>query len=66
MAVFGLPGGAEWAVIALVLGWLFAGEELNARILIASAVTVVAVALIVGGKFGARAKRTVTTPEPEK
>lgn len=37
-------------VIALFLGWVFAGEELNARILVASLLTVVAVAMIVGGK----------------
>jgi drug/metabolite transporter (DMT)-like permease len=43
-------------VIALTLGWMFAGEELNARILIASLMTVIAVALIVGGKVGGKGK----------
>lgn len=38
-------------IIALFLGWVFAGEELNARILVASVLTVAAVAMIVGGKY---------------
>ena len=37
-------------VIALLLGLLLAGEELNARIIIASIITVAAVALIIGGR----------------
>ena len=36
-------------VIAVVLGWLVAGEPMDARILLATAITVAAVALITGG-----------------
>jgi drug/metabolite transporter (DMT)-like permease len=53
-------------LIALMLGWMFAGEALNARILIASLLTVVAVALIVGGKYWqGKAKPPSTSPELE-
>ena len=53
-------------LIALVLGWLFAGEELSARVLVASVLTVVAVALIVGGKYrGTQKKLPPTSPEIE-
>ena len=44
-------------IIALMLGWMFAGEELNARILVASLLTVVAVALIMGGQYGGQRKK---------
>lgn len=53
-------------LIALVLGWLFAGEELNARVIVASLLTVVAVALIVRGKYrGTRKELPPTSPELE-
>ena len=53
-------------LIALVLGWLFAGEELSARVLVASVLTVIAVALIVGGKYrGTRRKLPPTSLELE-
>lgn len=53
-------------LIALVLGWLFAGEDLNARVLVASVLTIVAVALIVGSKYrGTRKELPPTSPEIE-
>ena len=53
-------------LLALVLGWLFAGEELNARVMVASVLTIVAVALIVRGKYrGTRKKLPPTSPELE-
>jgi len=51
-------------VVAVLLGWAFAGEALSARMLVASSVIVGAVALIVSfGSSGAPARATVTTDE---
>lgn len=51
-------------VVAVFLGWAVAGEALSARMLVASAVIVGAVALIVSfGASGAPARATVTTDE---
>jgi drug/metabolite transporter (DMT)-like permease len=51
-------------VVAVFLGWAFAGETLSARTLVASTVIVGAVALIVSfGATGAPARVTVTTDE---
>jgi hypothetical protein len=44
-------------MIALILGWMFAGEDLNMRILVASTLTVVAVGLIVGGRYRSGTKQ---------
>lgn len=53
-------------LIALMLGWIFAGEPMNARIVVASVLTAVAVALIVGGKYRrGRGQPPRTSPELE-
>jgi drug/metabolite transporter (DMT)-like permease len=56
-------------VVAVVLGWAFAGERLGARSLVAAAVIVVGVVLITtGGPAGGRAggRRRPTSPENGK
>ena len=46
-------------VVAVLLGWLFAGEEISARMLVAAAIIVAGVAIITAGE-GNR------TPEPKQ
>ena len=56
-------------VVAVVLGWAFAGERLRSRSLVAAAVIVVGVVLITtGGQAGGRAggRRGATSPENGK
>ena len=52
--------GARFVLLAVLLGWLLAGEALNARVIVAGIVTLTAVFLI---SRGTGEKRQVVTEE---
>ena len=53
-------------VVAVLLGWAFAGEELTLRMLVAAAVIVGAVAAITTASSGDRARRPAAPAEPRQ
>jgi drug/metabolite transporter (DMT)-like permease len=53
-------------VVAVLLGWIFAGEPLTGQMLIAAAVIVGAVALITAGSLGAGRKASSTRELPSR
>ena len=52
-------------VVAVFLGWAFAGEELSLRVLAAAAVIIVAVMLITLNQSATRSARAAPVPTPE-
>jgi drug/metabolite transporter (DMT)-like permease len=52
-------------VVAVFLGWAFAGEQLSARVLVAAAIIILAVVLITFSQVTTRSRSAVSLPARE-
>ncbi len=52
-------------VVAVFLGWAFAGEQLSARVMVAAAIIILAVVLITFNQATARSRSTISVPVHE-
>ncbi len=52
-------------VVAVFLGWAFAGEQLSVRVMVAAAIIILAVVLITFNQAAARSRSTVSLPALE-